>query len=225
LSGTPEVLIKDDNLISGNIKKNTIILGIPGKSTVADCSDCNVGSTGQVLAGVTAYGSDGNKFTGTMPNLGSEEYAGWRRADVFYPSDPGRVHLRIPLGAYLTGNAAQGGQLGVFCDDANFTPGNMLAGKTYFGLAGSAPIKYYATGTYAPGGTIISVDVGGLAFNLNDPFFVGIHTNLGYNYARVPNYGYGRIGSTTAYSFGVAGNYFTAGVQGCTSATWWVAAF
>jgi len=138
----------DANLVTGNIRKGVVIYGVPGKSTVVDTSDCSVTSTGQMLSGISAYGSDGNKFTGTMPLRGSEVYPGWRQGEVSLASSSGRVHLRIPLGAYLTGAPEQGGQLGVYCDGPDFTSANILSGKSIFGLTGTASnIKSIQRGT------------------------------------------------------------------------------
>jgi hypothetical protein len=89
---------------------------------------------------------------GAIPLLGDEEYSGWRRADVYQSSIDGRIHLRIPLGAYLTPNASQNGQFGVFYDDPDFIAPNILNTANIAGLQGTAVAgKRYASGTLAPG--------------------------------------------------------------------------
>jgi len=75
---------------------------------------------------------------GTIPIMGSEEYAGWRRADVVQASNAGRVHLRVPNGAYL--GAGNGGLQGIFCDDPDFAPPNFRADVNMFGMQGSMPV-------------------------------------------------------------------------------------
>jgi hypothetical protein len=129
-----------------NNGKNSIYSAIVGKGktpasySYADLS-AGVASIGtgltavaaNILSGKTVY--IGNAIvTGTLAIRGDEEYAGWRRADVSIASSNTRVHLRVPNGAYL--GTANGGLQGIFADDANFISSNMLAGKTYFGLAG-----------------------------------------------------------------------------------------
>lgn len=72
---------------------------------------------------------------GAIPVFGSEEYYGWRRATVSLASSSGRVRLSIPTGAYLVGG---NNGLGVFCDDADFIPANILNTANLFGLQGTA---------------------------------------------------------------------------------------
>ena len=140
-NGSGKVKAAITGLIASVIKAGTTVGGILGTFT-ADAT----ATAAQMLSGVTAY-VNGNKVTGTIVSRGSEEYQGWRRAEVSYASEIGRVHLRIPTGAYLTGTAAQGGQLGVFCDDPNFIPDNFLATKNIFGLQGGVPNRDYIWST------------------------------------------------------------------------------
>jgi hypothetical protein len=97
---------------------------------------------------------------GTMPVLGSEVYPGWRQADVFMPPTvPGRIHLRIPLGAYLTGTSEQQGQMGVYADDPDFIAENIRSGINLFGLLGTAFVgKKVASGSATlPNGNYFAV--------------------------------------------------------------------
>ena len=100
--------------------------------------------SGDILSSKVAY-ANGLRLAGTMPIRGSEEYAGWRRATVEQPSMSGRVHLAIPKGAYL--GEGNNGQVGVFCDDPNFLPANIISGKSIFGLIGSYLGKSWYKGT------------------------------------------------------------------------------
>lgn len=92
-----------------------------------------------ILSGYTAS-TDTGLVTGTIPTMGSEEYAGWRRATVSTASIDGRVHLCIPDGYY--NGQGNGGMQGVFSDDANFVAANLLGGKSYFGLNGGIANNY-----------------------------------------------------------------------------------
>ena len=68
--------------------------------------------------------------------------------------------------------------MGIFADDDNFIASNLLAGKTYFGLAGTLALgKKYATGT----GTIASSQavISGLTFQ---PRIVLVKTDAGPNW-------------------------------------------
>jgi len=122
-------------LVSGNVRSGVTINGITGKSSVVETSSANANAS-NILSGKTGY-VNGYLITGNIPTYGNEEYAGWRRATVSTASMSGRVHLCIPDGYY--NGTANGGMQGVFSDDANFSAANLLAGKTYFGLAGSLP--------------------------------------------------------------------------------------
>ena len=78
---------------------------------------------------------------GTMPLRGGEEYPGWRRATSDFLNDvAGRACFKIPKGAYLTGTPQAGGDVGIFCDDAEFIGANFPANKNIFGLQGTMPL-------------------------------------------------------------------------------------
>ncbi|WP_256761397.1 phage tail protein [Cohnella sp. WQ 127256] len=107
-----------------------------------------------IIAGKTA-GTEFGIINGTIPVRGSETYAGWRQAVVGQTAPiNGRMHLTIPTGAYLTGAAEQGGQLGIYADDANFNSNNIRNGVPMFGMVGTGA-------TYDIGGFVPFHKVGG----------------------------------------------------------------
>ncbi|OPJ63671.1 hypothetical protein [Clostridium chromiireducens] len=125
------------NLVTGNIKSGVKINGVSGKASVVDTSDA-LATAAQILSGASAY-VNGIKIDGTIPLMGDEEFAGWRRASLGIASVDGRIHLAIPDGYY--NGAGNNGLQGVFYDDANFNAGNILNGVTIAGLTGSATIE------------------------------------------------------------------------------------
>jgi hypothetical protein len=215
LSGTPEVLINMVNLIPSVIRNGFGLRGITGNY---DYSALPI-TSGAVLSGKEGF-VNGAKVTGTMPNYPAANYAGTQIG----AGNSGIIYITPNSGYYAPG-------ANVYIQDGNYVAANILAGKSIFGVAGSAPIRKYATGVYAPGGTITTVSVSGLAFNLVEPFVVVLRTNLGYHYAKIPDSSgysnvYGRLGSTAIYGFGSTGsNWFNATVAGCTSVIWWVFAY
>lgn len=65
-NGLNQVTVAGDaNLISGNIKANTAIFGVTGKSSVVDTEDTNA-AAGDIIASKTAY-VNGSKITGNIP--------------------------------------------------------------------------------------------------------------------------------------------------------------
>ncbi len=62
---------KNTNLTPDNLKKGVTCLGIKGRYNGIDTSDATV-TTNDILQGKTAY-KDGQKITGTMPNVGNKE--------------------------------------------------------------------------------------------------------------------------------------------------------
>ena len=85
------------------------------------------------LATANVYG-----MQGTIPLRGGEEYPGWRRAEMGISYGySGRVHLRVPLGAYINGGGNGEGYMGIFADDPNYDSANIRAGVNIFGMTGS----------------------------------------------------------------------------------------
>ncbi|MDF2486647.1 MAG: hypothetical protein K0R46_2815, partial [Herbinix sp.] len=128
-----------------------------------------------VLSSKTYY-RNGVKGVGSIPVLGSEEYSGWRRADIYYPSVDGRIHLRIPLGAYLIPNASQNGQAGVFYDDPDYIQDNILNTANIAGLQGNIPVQPEYTDSPQA-----SPYEGTLYLKVPRGYYDGVNTWLRYN--------------------------------------------
>lgn len=109
----------DANLTAGNIIKGKSIFGVAGSYTDVDTSDATA-TENQIRKGKTAYNSAGVKITGNIPDKGDETYT------------PGTADQTIAAGQYLTG-------LQVIKGDRNLTAGNIIKGKSIFGIAGTLP--------------------------------------------------------------------------------------
>ncbi|MBU3146851.1 hypothetical protein [Clostridium sp. CF012] len=120
---------------------NFILQG-EGGSGDATASDLLLGKKASVDAG---------DIVGTMPIRGSEEFPAWRRALLADPIQESRVHLRIPLGAYLTPNSQASNEMGIFIDSADYASLNIRTGKNILGLAGTAPNITNNSGTPSGG--------------------------------------------------------------------------
>jgi hypothetical protein len=139
LSGI-QTIAGDADLIGANIKAGANIFGVAGKASVVDTADATIPDGSWLLTGASAY-KNGVKIDGTMPIGGNDEYSGWVRAkyDGQAPSD-GRAHFYIPKDKYYNGTI-NNGQQGVFADDPEFLPGNILASANIFGMQGNIPVK------------------------------------------------------------------------------------
>lgn len=93
---------------------NKVVFGIV---TVIDISDSTVVQE-TMLEGVTAYGADGEKITGTIPSKKAGTYT------------PGATDQTIASGQYLSGAQTIKG-------DANLVAGNIKSGISIFGVAGT----------------------------------------------------------------------------------------
>jgi hypothetical protein len=120
-------------LVSGNIRAGITIDGVAGKSSVVDTQDANA-SAGQILNGQTAY-INGNKVAGNMPNHSGADSS----ANSIAGTSTGRIYVR-PQAGYYDGSVAS------YVDDGNFNPANIIAGKSIFGLSGTAIRSTYTTG-------------------------------------------------------------------------------
>jgi len=149
-SGLQKVKAVITGLIASAIKAGTTVGGVVGTFT-ADAT----ATASDMIAGKFGY-RNGARVDGNIPIRGSEEYGGWRRADVFLASNPGRVHARIPLGAYLTGAGEQQGQMGILVDDPDFTPANFLATVNMFGLQGGIPVFQGDASAYYPAVSVVA---------------------------------------------------------------------
>ncbi|WP_407308540.1 hypothetical protein [Desulfosporosinus sp. SB140] len=134
LSGA-QTIAGDANLVTSNIKKGISIFGVSGKSTVVDVSDTTVDTVGHVLNGLNFYGSDGNKYAGSMPNHSSADSP----ANSIAGTGAGRIYVR-PQAGYYDGSVAS------YVDDGNFQPYNIVFGTSILGIAGSAiPQNFYSS--------------------------------------------------------------------------------
>lgn len=126
----------DDNFISDNIKKDTSVFGLVGKSTVVDVSDTTIDTTHHVLSGLSFYGSDGNKYTGDMPNLlGVRNPTGtskWPDGSLAVYPEPGYQKGGVGDGEIKVTPAQ------LQSSEPNLVPENILYGKSIFGIPGSA---------------------------------------------------------------------------------------
>ena len=111
LSGA-QTIKGDANLVAANIAKGKSIFGISGTYT----SDANA-VAGNILSGKTAY-VNGSKITGTISSKGAATYT------------PGTSNQTIASGQYLSGAQTIKG-------DANLVAGNIVKGKTIFGVTGT----------------------------------------------------------------------------------------
>ncbi|WP_243156123.1 hypothetical protein [Clostridium sp. C2-6-12] len=85
-------------------------------------------NTGHVLSGYTFASGNGIGLTGNIPNF----YSNWQYSSGVTPAN-GRLHMYPPKGYY-----DPAGGSGVYYDDANFVPENIVKGKTMFGMSGNA---------------------------------------------------------------------------------------
>jgi hypothetical protein len=137
-----------------------------------------------VLAGKSPFG-----MAGGIPIRGGEIYTGWRAATLGGAAAmSGRMHMVIPLGAYVSGLDAS--NMGIYLDDANFLASNIRNGVTLGGLAGSlVEGKRSAAGTTSiVGGSNSTLSISGLSFTPSTIHVMHTTaTNITYRYA----YAYG----------------------------------
>jgi hypothetical protein len=81
----------------------------------------------EMISGKTGY-KNGTKVSGTMPIIGVDNVGG----SVNGTLTAGRVYIKPSLGYW-------NGSVFTYWDEPNHIASNYLAGKTYFGLAGTAP--------------------------------------------------------------------------------------
>ncbi len=104
----------DANLISGNIKNGVSIFGVTGTVIQATGS----ATVDNVLSGATFSNGTAAGLTGSMANQGQASFT------------PGPTAVPVPAGYY------SGGQVNT---DANLVSGNIMSGKTIFGVSGTLP--------------------------------------------------------------------------------------
>ena len=133
----------DSNLITGNIKAGATVFGVAGKSSVVDTADGTT-TADKILNTYTGY-VNGAKVTGTMANNGAVTIT------------PGGTAKTIPPGYH---NGA-----GTVATDVNLVTGNIIAGKTIFGVAGKASVVETSSAT-ATAGQMLSGATGYVNGNL-----------------------------------------------------------
>lgn len=126
----------DANLIPANIASGVTIGDVTGTGKILDTSDATVTSA-SMLAGVTAYGSEGTLIKGTMASLNATTYT------------PSTENQTIPYGYYLKGNQT-------ILGDTNLIGSNIVSGVTIFGVEGTAAT---GTGTDTTDATATSSDI------------------------------------------------------------------
>jgi hypothetical protein len=127
-------VVGDANLISGNILAGKSVFGIAGKTSNVDSSDATA-TAGQMLNGATGY-VNGAKVTGTIPSKGVATIT------------PSTVNQTISANQYLT-------DIQTILGDANLLTGNILAGKSIFGISGKTSVVDSADAN-ATAGNILS---------------------------------------------------------------------
>jgi hypothetical protein len=111
-------VVGDSDLVTGNIKSGVNIFGVVGKASVVDTADGTT-TADKILNTYTGY-VNGAKVTGTMANNGAVTIT------------PGATAKAIPVG-YHNGS-------GTVATDVNLVTGNIISGKTIFGVAGKASV-------------------------------------------------------------------------------------
>ena len=107
-------------VVYGDCPEVDIPLQGGGTAKFLDTSDATLASADQMLNGVTAYNGT-NKITGNIPSKSSATYT------------PTTSDQTIPAGSYLSGVQTIEG-------DANLVAGNIIYGKSIFGVAGSVQV-------------------------------------------------------------------------------------
>lgn len=92
-----------------------------GKATFTDTSDATLDNGNKMRNGVTGYGANGVKYTGSMTEKSAQTYT------------PTTSDQTIAANQYLVGAQTIKG-------DANLSPANIVQGKSIFGVAGSAAV-------------------------------------------------------------------------------------
>lgn len=176
----------DSNLITGNIKAGATIFGVTGKSSVVDTADGTT-TADKILNTYTGY-VNGAKVTGTMANNGAITIT------------PGATAKTIPPGYH---NGA-----GTVATDGNLVTGNIIAGKTIFGVAGKASVVDTSSAN-ATASQILSGYTGyvnGSKITGSMPYITG-DGNAHYNANNVTAGAYSGDGVNYAYLGVPSGNY------------------
>jgi hypothetical protein len=198
------------NLVSANLKSGVTINGVIGKSSVVETSDATVVAS-KMLSGESGY-VNGNKIIGNIPSKSSETFI------------PKTYNQTINSGQYLSGVQNIAG-------DANLISSNIVNTANIFGVQGTVPRGYSASGSFnytIPGWHTFSggydsygynIQLGFLpdviVFNLNGSTYiwssVGLNTQPN-NHQTIQFWGspYLQIyfGNDTAYAWTVSGTWY-----------------
>lgn len=176
----------DSDLIAGNIKAGVNIFGVTGSNGVVDTAD-GTATADKILNTYTGY-VNGAKVTGTMANNGAVTIT------------PGATAKTIPPG-YHNGS-------GTVATDVNLVTGNILAGKTIFGVTGKASVVDTSSAN-ATASQILSGYTGyvnGSKLTGSMPYITG-DANAHYNANNVTAGVYSGDGVNYAYLGVPSGNY------------------
>lgn len=176
----------DSNLITGNIKAGSTIFGVAGKSSVVDTADGTT-TADKILNTYTGY-VNGSKVTGTMANNGAVTIT------------PGATAKTIPPG-YHNGS-------GTVATDVNLVTGNILAGKTIFGVTGKSSVVDTSSATALAGQMLggATAYVNGSKITGSIPSIMG-DGNAHYNANNVTGGAYSGDGVNYAYLGVPTGSY------------------
>ena len=109
-------------VINGVTYSNCPRVDIPksgsGTASFYDVSDASLDNANKMLSGVTAYGGNGTKYSGSITSKSAQTYT------------PGTSDQTISSGQYLSGVQTIAG-------DANLVGGNIKSGVSIFGVSGS----------------------------------------------------------------------------------------
>ncbi|MDU6264199.1 MAG: hypothetical protein E6600_06810 [Anaerocolumna aminovalerica] len=113
-------------------------------NTSKDCFFIKASATGNavaanVLAGKTFSNDDDSDIVGTIPNRTFSANGGGYITGVSARADGGGALCVEPQTGYYESGVNNLGFGSIFVADENFKPANMLAGKTYFKMAGGIP--------------------------------------------------------------------------------------
>ena len=129
-STSSQTVVSAGTYVTGDITVSAMLVGALKTPTIDT-------STGIVTAGVTTSGYIDTSKTATLQ-------LNTKSAETFTPTTSDQT---ITFGQYLTGTQTIKG-------DANLIPGNIISGKSIFGVSGNVVIQKYYTGTTEPSSSL-----------------------------------------------------------------------